>query len=88
MNQKETIEVVARICYYAQSHSEDWPDRSDLGQAMEHTSFIVACFLTKAIDEAVEWDIAMKKLCGRVLSYDQWEEEVSHFFAVSPSVWD
>ena len=84
-------ELCAKICFYAQQHSSDgdaWGPRSNdaLHRMMEHTSFVVSCFIAQNTEfgsEGVEWDIVHKELAGPVLSYDKWlkviEEKVSHF---------
>jgi hypothetical protein len=85
MNTKQLIEVLVKICVYAQDHSGDisaWgPRNSDyLHEAMEHTSYVVACFLaqnTRGGNDGVSFDIVLDKLAGPVLSERQWTRVIT-----------
>ena len=91
MTKDDLVELCAKICFFAQEHSGDgdaWGPRcSDiLYRMMEHTSFVVSCFIAqnaKFGSEGVEWEIVVKELAGPLLSYDKWlkviEEKVSLF---------
>lgn len=78
MPRKQLVDVCAKICEYAQSHSADeeaWGPRDGLYSAMEHTSFVVACFLSQNTPRGcggVDWDIVQNHLVGPVLDLDRW----------------
>jgi hypothetical protein len=81
----ELIELCADICYYAQEHSNDeecWGPRgtSELHDRMEHTSFVIACFLaqnTKHGNDGVGWEIVVEDLAGPLLDHKQWSEKIT-----------
>jgi hypothetical protein len=85
MNTKQLIDVLVKICVYAQDHSGDisaWgPRNSDyLHEAMEHTSYVVSCFLaqnTRGGNDGVSFDIVLDKLVGPVLSERQWTRVIT-----------
>lgn len=85
MNKAALIETCTKICYYAQEHScdgESWGPRNspELWNWMQHTSFVVACFIAQNTPhghEGVEWEVVQKELVGPVLSMEQWEKIIT-----------
>ena len=86
MNQ--LIDFCAKVCYYAQSHSQDeevWGPRnsSDLYNWMQHTSFTIACFIaenTKHGQDGVEWETVQNESIGPLLTLEQWREIITRKF--------
>jgi hypothetical protein len=84
MSLGQLVDICAKICYYAQGHSEDedaWGPRnsSELFNMLQHTSFTVACFIAQNTEEGrdgVEWEVVQDKLIGPVLNLDAWREVI------------
>lgn len=82
LNRNQLIRVISDICYFAQSHSQDWSPvirETDLPFAMEHVSYIVSCFLAQNTPggySGVDWDIVHDVLCGPVYSHLQWQARI------------
>lgn len=85
MDTKQLIDFLVKTCVYAQDHSGDllaWGPRNSsyLHDAMEHTSYVVACFLaqnTRGGNDGVSYDIVLDKLVGPVLSERQWTRVIT-----------
>ena len=76
MSKELLIETCAKICYYAQEHSHDWDwPRDEI--AFQHTSYVVACFLAKHLNDGVEWDVVFDDLMGDFKPLNRWEEIIS-----------
>ena len=71
-SEKELIDLCATICYYAQSHSQDWHQDFRGEEAFQHTSFTIACFVAQFFDDSVEWDFVLEELMGEVKLEPQW----------------
>lgn len=84
MERKQLVDVLTKICSFAQNHSGDeeaWGPRnsSALENWMQHTSFVVACFLAQNTlkgSGGVDWDVVQQELVGPVLTKEQWKKIV------------
>lgn len=83
LSKEDLVQTCVDICYYAQEHSKDWDrveQRIDLDYAMEHVSYVIACFIaqnTKGGQNGVDWDVVHKHLYGPVLTYQQWRDVIT-----------
>jgi hypothetical protein len=76
MNKELLIDVLSKICYYAQDHSAAWDVRGDESH-FDHTSHVVSCFISQNTlhgDEGVDWDIVLDELTGEVKNEEQWKK--------------
>jgi hypothetical protein len=82
LSKEELLDTISKICYYAQSHSSDeeaWGERktSELKYMLEHTSYVVACFIAQNTDyggAGVEFDIVLNELAGKVRKLNKWRK--------------
>jgi hypothetical protein len=83
MSKDSLIDIIAKICYYAQDHSRlDEPKRSTkkLRKQMEHVSHVVSCFLAQNTlkgQGGVETEIVLRELCGTVLNENEWKQKIT-----------
>lgn len=80
---KNLIEFLAKACYYAQSHIDDWDvENTDREQLLQCNSYQVACFLSQNTVEGnngVEWDVVLNELVEHPMkSVEQWEKIITN----------
>lgn len=82
---KNIVEYMAKSCVYAQEHfSGAHLSRSELGFALEVTSYQIACFLSQntiAGPDGVDWDIVHAELCDGIKSEAEWIEIIGKLVA-------
>lgn len=86
MTRNQLVDVCSKICYYAQSHSQDWRQDHRDELAFQHTSFTVACFLAQNMSDetqGVDWDVVLEPLTEPFKTLGEWnriiEDTISEY---------
>jgi hypothetical protein len=81
------IDYMAKSCYYAQAHTQDWEwadpsHQNDWDYLFQCTSYQIACFLaqnTMLGNAGVESSVILEELCNRELKTEkEWQILISN----------